>query len=436
MLDVAGHRVLRTAGIGDRARLLLGFADGETVVLKVAATDDPRTATELSALARGAGDHVVELRDASSDERETVLVLERLPRGTLAELLERRGVLEAGEAVTMLAPVAVAIDRMHAAGVAHGALSLGAVAFRDDGAPVLHGFGAAELFAAGAPEVVRETVGGVVADRSALRDIAAVVLGRVGGGRADAARRLVAGLPALDPATLAEALFGFAAPVAVRFEDDVESPPAARLGDTIEVAGEEAAEESPPLPAWLVALLPDSVREPVVQALDRVRRVWAGWTVRRRRLVLAGAAGGLTVALALALVPPAPVATPEVVAETPPPSDEATELPEDPVAAAVLLLAERERCLRDLSVLCLDAVVQPGSAAQHEDLARVRAVQAGGELPPETIAGGDPVLVERLGDSALLDLPAGSEPASILLLRTAEGWRIRDYLAGVPALSG
>lgn len=441
MQDVAGHRVLRTAGLGDRARLLLGFADDATVVLKVAATDDPRTPAEILALARGAGDHVVELRDVAADERETVLVLERLGRGTLAELLERRGSLGAGEAVTILAPVATTLDRLHAAGVAHGALSLGSVGFRDDGAPVLLGFGSAELFPPGAPEVVRETVPGVLADRAALRDLVGLVLARIGGERAGAARRAGAALAEADPAAIADLLFGLAAPAAVRFDADTESAGATRVGAPVEPPVEAEATPRAALPVWLVALLPDSVRDPVIAALERVRDVWRGWPPGRRRLMLGGAAGALTVVLAVAVLPPSGSSTAgpdagEPVLETAAPEEAVPPLPEDPVEAAVLLLAERERCLRDLSVLCLDAVVQPGSAAQEEDLALVRSVQEGGEYPEETIVTGEPVLVERLGDSALLDLPEGSEPASVLLLRTGEGWRIRDYLAGAPALTG
>ena len=47
---------------------------------------------------------------------------------------------------------------------------------------------------------------------------------------------------------------------------------------------------------------------------------------------------------------------------------------------------------------------------------------------PSRILDGELTLVERLGDSALIDLPEGSDPASILLMRTADGWRIRDYV--------
>ena len=107
----------------------------------------------------------------------------------------------------------------------------------------------------------------------------------------------------------------------------------------------------------------------------------------------------------------------------------ADELPEDPVEAAEVLLELRERCLRDLSLLCLDNVGQPDSAALTDDRMLVRAVADGGEFPPDAVLDGELTLVERLGDSALIDLPEGSDPSSILLMRTAYGWRIRDYIA-------
>ena len=138
----------------------------------MADADDPRFAVEAEALTRAAGDHVVELLDASRDESDAVLVLARLGNGTLAELLDRRAGLDVGEAVTILAPLAATVERIHTAGVAHGNLSLSAVCFGDDGSPTLVGFGGAQVFAPGSPEIVRETVDGVLDDRAALRGLA------------------------------------------------------------------------------------------------------------------------------------------------------------------------------------------------------------------------------------------------------------------------
>ena len=435
MEDVAGYRVLRSAGLGDRARLLLGFDDGRTVVLKVCAVDDPRRHVEVEALNRACGDHVVGLEDVSADAREAVLVLERLPGGTLAELLERRGALDVGEAVTILAPLAATLDRIHVAGVAHGAVSLAAVCFREDGAPTLTGFGGAELFAPGSPEVVRETVAGVLADREALRSVAAMVLGRVTGERAAAALQLAATLPQLTPDALASALFDLATPAPIRCDAEPAETAAVRVGVPVDVLPADE-EERAALPVWLLALIPDGVSERVLESVARVREIWAGWQPGRRRLVLGVVAAGVTVVTAVALVP-AGAADPTVARPSPVPTFaevEEPDLPDDPVEAAMLLLAQRERCVRDLAVLCLDDVVQAGSAAYDDDVALIRAIEAGGEYPGDQIVDGEPVLVERLGDSALLDLPAGSAPGSLLLLRTTNGWRIRDYL-DAPAVS-
>lgn len=444
MEEVAGYRVVRAAGTGSRSRVLVGHAPGGPVALKVCATDDPRVAAEIDALDRGAGEHVVTLHDVAADARTTVLVLERLGPATLADLIERRGVLDAGEAVTILAPLAATVERLHASGVAHGGLSVAAVGFRDDGAPTLFGFGAAELFAPGSPEVVRESVAAVRHDREALRDLATLVLARVGGAHAATARRLATELPHGPAGMLAPALFGLATPTAVSFDADDDHGVALRAREPSDIVlVDEVDGVVPPaavVPPWLRALIPDAWRERVDDVLSRVVTLWGGWSATRRRLVLAGGAAALTVAVAVAVVPSAPDGPAEPVspaAIASPSSAPVDDLPDDPVAAAGLLLERRARCLRELSALCLDGVVQPGSAAQADDVALVRRLQAGGEYPGDgdriVVAAGEVVLVERLGDSALLDLPVGSSPRSLLVLRTAEGWRIRDYL-DAPAL--
>lgn len=162
-----------------------------------------------------------------------------------------------------------------------------------------------------------------------------------------------------------------------------------------------------------------------------------------------GAVGGSTDAQSVASAPPASSSakTPPVSpsAKTSSPSATATPNPsptaspsaivgDDPVAAIRVLLETRLGCLRDLSVLCLDSVAAPGSTALESDTAVVRAVQGGGEQAADSeFAAGEPVLVQRLGDSALVSLgnpaEAGtSKPASALLMKGEAGWRIRDYL--------
>jgi hypothetical protein len=434
--DIAGYRVLRTAGHGDRAALFVGFDDGETVVLKVTRRDDNAVHREVEALQRAAGDHVVGLRDVESDARQVVLVLDRLPRGTLGELLDRRASLEAGEAVTILAPLATTIARLHASGVAHGAVSPATVCFDDDGSPTLVGFGCAELFAPAAPEVVLDGIGAVDADRRALRGLVEAVIARVGG----VARRRV-DLSGASPAALAAALFEWATPAPIRFDADAVDAVVVR---PTAVAAETEVDESTSggLPHWLTYVVPDTVLERIEEPVATISAIWNGWTTRRRRLVLGAAAGALaTLVLAAALPAPAPPAAtgatspvPETTASAEPVDD--PQLPEDAVAAAGILLETRADCFRELSLLCLDAVVQPGSAAAAHDLALLRDLQAGGEYSGAEVVPGEPVLVERLGDSALLDLPPGSSPASVLILRTTEGWRLRQYFDAVPRSDG
>jgi hypothetical protein len=104
---------------------------------------------------------------------------------------------------------------------------------------------------------------------------------------------------------------------------------------------------------------------------------------------------------------------------------------DDPIAAVVTLLRIRDGCVADRSVLCLDAVGQVGSSALDDDQRLVRTLQDGAESPePFLVDAAQVSLVERLGDTALVELAdvAETQPASILMMRTEAGWRIRDYL--------
>jgi hypothetical protein len=119
-------------------------------------------------------------------------------------------------------------------------------------------------------------------------------------------------------------------------------------------------------------------------------------------------------------------ATPTAVAAPQSPVDA-----DDPISALVALLAARDRCIHDLSVPCLDSVGQEGSSALGDDQRLVRSLQNGGQSPESLLVSASQVtLDERSGDSVLLklgDVP-GTAPASVLVMKTPDGWRIRDYL--------
>lgn len=486
---LAGYRALRVIGRGERgSEVWLGVDDGHQVALKVAspsvAADSAALGTELAALDRAAGDHVVRLLDLDVTPRATVLVFERLTGGDLAEMLARRPGLAAGEAVTILAPLAATVERMHAAGVAHGRLDPGRVLFRSDGSPTLTGFGAAVLFAAGTPEVVRETVAAVAADRAALVALAAAVLGRVAGPRAQVAGQLAARIVAARPADvaglIATAAFELAAPLPVRFADDSAAAAAVdsgagvgagvggavRLIPLLEPAADSDSHRGRSAEAAASGLRaafgPEGVvgalleRGPTAGVRAAAARHWAVWSVRRRRATLAFAAGVAAVLVAVVVVPDGggsgglPVVSASGVVETPgtdvsstdgsstdapttgapDPAIEDPRLGDDPLAASAALLELRARCFVELSLLCLDGVDQQGSTALDDDQSEVAAVLAGAELRPGiTFDPASAVVTERLGDSALIDLGPGSEPASLLVMRGEAGWRIRDYIA-------
>lgn len=492
---VAGYRVLRPLARDVDAEVLLGYraedgddAAGQTVALKVSKVDPgswSRAVGVLEALERARGAHVVEVLDLEADDDRLTMVFERLPRGSLAELLALRERLDPGEVVTVLAPIAAALHRMHAGGVAHGAVGARTIMFRDDGAPVLMGFGHASLFMPGAPEVVHEQQPGVIADRTAARSLASRLLILVTGARARAARELAEQLRTCPDAEVLEllrtGLFSMAAALPVRFRRDGETaveslrvvPIRSDGGGDTDAADTDAAALGARRDRLSVLgrVFPEATAQRVLDAVDgspvarMLRPVlraagdhWARWPSRRRRVVVAGLAAAVVFATALAVVPspsqpsalaePAggrgvPRASPDAGSTTAPASADTALTADDPLAASIELVRLRDRCLRSLSLACLDTVEQSDSGALRDDRAVIGVVQRGGELPDPLVGDADalaPVLVERSGDSALVRLavaasasgsPSGPQraPASLLLVKGEAGWRIRDLIA-------
>ncbi|MEO6533009.1 MAG: protein kinase [Pseudolysinimonas sp.] len=487
--QLAGFRVLRSLARDEQAEVLLGHRsvpassnDGgevavQTVAIKVSPASELTWQTalrECAGLERARGEHVVDVLDLDADDESIRVIFERLPRGDLSDLLRVRVRLDAGEAVTILAPIAVTLLRMHAAGVAHGKLAARTVLFRDDGAPALIGFSCAELFEPGAPEVVLERVGAVGRDRAAARALAIAVLGRVDGGQARAARALLDDIAGCDDGIilplLASRLFDVAAAVPVRFApdapgvDSAHSAPRAlpvaegMVGATVDPTSRFSSH----LVAALGRIVPEPLLQRVLDAVERspvvavlaparesVQRLWVSWQPGRRRAVLAAGAALLTVGVVTMVVPSGAAAsgvvggagsrvgTPTGDPTTRAPTvadgsqrDEPALTADDPVAATGLLVTARDRCLRSLSVPCLDRVDEPSSGALKDDQMAIRTAQQGAELPdPLTATGeGAPVLIERLGDSALVRLGAGASAPTLLLVKGEAGWRVRDVI--------
>ena len=417
---LGGYRLLRAIGVGSRAEVFLAHpvrpdAELATAVIKVygPAVTDESVFAEVEALTRAAGEHVVRLLDvAATAEGAPALILSRHAAGSLARLLADRTDLALGEAITVLAPIATALGRMHAAGIAHGGISPGAILFDANGSPTLACFGRATLLAPGLPAALLEVEQAVLTDVLAFGGLAATVLERAG--RPDVAARVRSE----------------AAPGAwlTAFDDELFDP-----AEPLPVGlGARTAVEHVPLPSRVIA--PSAVLQPEPAAVPR----WEALLARgrgslravRRPVWISAGVGALALLVAVVAVPAGesgaqhsalPTAVPIV------PTSAAEVVGDDPVAAAPVLLAAREECIRALSTECLDAVDQPGSSAHAADLEVVKLVLDGTEIPGAIIAGAVQ-LTQRLGDSALVSLGPDAEPASLLLVKGEAGWRIRDYL--------
>jgi hypothetical protein len=417
--SIAGYRIIRRLGSGSRADVYLGHAgEGNRVAaIKVfrAGAAAASIDAELRALGAASHAHTVQLREqlgktaeleplehehgkAIGPGRLPVLVLERLELGSLAQLLAQRAQLAPGEAVTILAPLAAAVTAMQSTGVVHGAISATRVLFRESGAPVLSGFGHASL---GASSDV---------DRRALAALALTVLERVR--QAGELRAWLQSLLSFSPSfadQLAERVFGLAEAAPVRFDADstaVEAvPPRTTVAEPVEVPEPAAQRWWQPYADAVVERVPERFRRP-------------RW--------LAAGAGALTLLVAISV--PAgghadelrPTAAPTVTASGPVVED-------DPVAAFSTLSRVRNDCIHELSILCLDAVLQPDSSAMDDDIELIRAIERG-DASTAAITPKDITLGERIGDVALLSYLDNGKPASVLLVRTEAGWRIRGYL--------
>lgn len=417
---IGGYRVIRRLGSGPRADVELGFDPrGGTVALKVLRDRGDRAAfdREQDAVAAVQHPHVVALKDVASDASgRPVAVLERLGATSLAGLLSERGSLRVGEAVTVLAPIAEALDALRDSGVTHGRIGAAAVLFRDDGAPVLARFGGASRTEA-ATAAARASDAALRADVDDTLALVRLVLERVDGVDASAVVRDVAH-DDRPGGVLVDRLFALGEPAPVSFR--VDTPPS--------VPTRGAAHH-------LDAVLP-AVQGLAGRADLALRRLQE--SVRPRFWVLGGAAlvvlvlGALLVATAPAASPgsPPPASASRGPVPATPAQNPAVDA-DDPVAALTALLALRESCLDAMSEECLAGVDESGSSAEGTDVAYARALADGGELDAEqSIVDPVPVMRQRLGDAVLLDLANGAEtgPASVLIMRTEAGWRIRDYL--------
>lgn len=472
--SLAGIRLIRTLGHGDRAEVLLvrlrdGVGDSAALKVYRQHVDRRSISAEIEALSRAQGRHVVTLRDlTTTQDAVPALLLDRLARGSLGSLMRSREHLRTGEAITILAPLARALDRVHRAGAVHAGIRSDTVLFDAAGTPVLACFGRAFPIARELPPAQLAAQPGVALDLTAFAALSRAVLAQVD----DPGMRVLSDFAEPGPALeshewlerFSDRLFDAGEACAVEFPDSsgvtpdqqVTTVPLRALGlvsvSNLRTSLAARSVQITPTAQGVQSASPAVGRLPVLGAvvgaisekvpggvLFVLTRLVAMLRTVRMRWWLTLAAVCVVVVAALVLIPtrqearqpalgPTASAAPERLggAEAAPTSSD------DPVAALVALLGSRERCIAQLSVLCLDAVDQSGSAALASDQALVRALQSGAAvIAAWGVDAARMTVVERLGNSALVAVtdPAETEPASILLMKGEAGWRIRDYLA-------
>jgi hypothetical protein len=138
------YRVVRRIGRGGEGHAFLAQDSriDRAVVLKEVAEDaDARGVREARAAGQIAHPNVVVVHDVLPLLGSSVLVMEHVPGGTLAE----RAPLEAGEAVRMLEGVLAGLEAAHARGIVHRDLKAANVLVAADGSPKVADFGIAWL---------------------------------------------------------------------------------------------------------------------------------------------------------------------------------------------------------------------------------------------------------------------------------------------------
>ena len=476
---IGPYRVLSRALVGEAERLTGEAPDGRRVVLRRRGSPSgDRPAAEAVALALADHPHVATPVDVLTDDAgRVVTVTDDLGGDLLGSWLDARGRPEPGEVVTLVVPIVTAVQHLVRRGVPVAEVAVDDVEIDARGAPMV-----TSVVVAAAPEPGPRTGADLVPGLEVGDDAGADLLSRgltaaMAFARSLVERADVGASPANDAAplldgssfdTLVESVFDLAEAVPLSSLDGVAA--GAASGFSFDAAdGGRPPEHEPgdaPAPAWTAVLPESEVVDRLVAAVSRVRRgsVRAAWRSVRRRYRVLGAVGLLLpVTLVAGTAVPGPAASPghdvasspatdapAAVPATPPGAarssdgadswsgvtddsaadDEASASAtdavhgDDPVEAARVLLRARLSCLREPTPSCLEAVDQPGSplaqrdAVLLDDPGQATSPSSAIEITEESSRLGGTVLLSATG-------PDG-RPASVLVMRTEAGWRLRD----------
>ena len=424
--------------------------------------------------------HVRAPLDVAIDSDGTLRILFPVLAGpTLEELLATDGWLTPGRAVTVLCPIADAISVAHDAGVTLGGVSLTGIRADARGAPVIHAISQARS-ASPLPVHLRSKDPAHREDAESFAALCTEVRSALeAAGHSDAAQSMPDAEQVLaQPSRLhhwaeAEPLLvtlSSAAPTAAeRARGPLPSLPS-RPADRGPVADGPSVNERPGSAAAAASArvlgllaLPANLITSVTTTVERASER-AAWLVSRarglsRRQLMVGAAGlavvgALVVTAALGgsegadssaaapVTSPSPQTAPtdgdehgssfsaggaadDDGAAAAHPEALLDPNPDDWGPTARELVVRWQHCRRDVRVICDEAVHQMaalGGRAADEVDAMVTALTSMLESPASSVT-----VVERAGDVALLAIAATDmTAASLLVVRSEAGWRIRD----------
>ncbi|GAA2458904.1 hypothetical protein [Agromyces soli] len=444
--------------------------------------DQGTVTIELEALDALGGGTLPAISDVFTSGRTVCLVVEAVTGRRLSNLLDERR-LAPGEAVTVLAPIAAAVRELARCGFAHPQLSAADVRFDAAGRPRITGLGQLQRLGPASAERTAlerrahealvglvELVAGATHPAPPLQRVVELARARlsarpfesfaldvehalfqvatavpvIGAGEDRPARAPVRRPPLHGNGTL-EPVHEPPSSSTSASAERVRSKPRARERD-------EAGDRSGGLGELLAA------ETPVLELLRTGRwRSWLGDRLARRRstIVVGALVAAAASVLLLTLVPPergesvergpgspfgAAEDAPSPVPTTSTPEEDRAEAGAEPleadaapldepdalVAAAAELLADRASCLAAADRQCLGQVVQPGSALERSDLAELAGERPVEQVPYDLDAV---VVVGTMGGAVLLEVPvtgAEREPASLLMIRSEAGWRLRE----------
>lgn len=450
---LAGYRLVRQLD-GDAATWLARAEGMPSRVLTLCREDDS-VRRRVAAHERVRSPHVLAVLDVATDAAGSILLIFERTDWSVATLLASRAAVAAGEAVTVLAPIAAGLAAIHGAGLVHGRLSAATVHFTADGRPVIGGLeGASDdpIRVSAADGWMRWTPGARADFRAVsglIRAVAAAVDGRARPGFADVADWLDTVLddPSADPSLLAQLecrIFAVA--------------PALPL---VLVADRPAADAATSVPSRSRQAPGKGVLQDATARVDAARRLavrlahvgvgaWLRRVARGHTLAVCLGVGVLVLALGagLAAVPgrvdagDAPGTTGTPTAPAPRSSAHDTGDPglaltaeekaqvdgEDPAGAVAALLALRARCATAGAADCAAEFAEPGSALDEADRHQF-STGAAGMLLVDPGSRSRVEVVQAYGDAVLTRVvPADDkrQPVLVLVVRTDTGWRLRD----------